>query len=102
MAFYLTHGVVYSDDRIFVMAIMHNKDALLKNSKKELDKLDCWYIHYAAGDILRLFEIAPYEMEWAIFERGEGKPLKCYKIDRIRRLVYGRRRRKQTKTTTSG
>ena len=91
MGFYLTHGVVYSDDKVFVMAIMHNKDALLKNKKKELDNLNCWYVHYAAGDISRLFEIAPYELEWALFERGEDKPLKCYKVYRIRRLIYGRR-----------
>lgn len=100
MDYYLTNGIVYSDDRVFVMAIMHNKEALLKKEKKELDKLDSWYVHYAAGDISRLFEIAPYEMEWAIFERGEDKPLKCYNLNRIRRLIYGRRR-KYTDTTTS-
>ena len=93
MGFYLTHGVVYSDDKVFVMAIMHNKDALLKNKKKELDNLNCWYVHYAAGDISRLFEIAPYELEWAIFERGDNKPLKCYNLNRIRRLIYGRGRK---------
>ena len=93
MAYYLINGVVYSDDKVFVMAMLHNKNQLLKKEKKELDKLDCWYVHYAAGDISRLFEIAPYEMEWAIFERGENKPLKCYKLDRIRRLIYGRRRK---------
>ncbi len=100
MDFYLTHGVVYSDDKIFVMAIMHNKDAMLNNKNNKLDILNCWYVHYAAGDILRLFEIEPHKMEWVIFERGENKPIKCYKIDRIRRLVYGRGR-KTTITTKS-
>ena len=98
MAYYLINGIVYSDDRVFVMAMRHNKNQLLKNKENQLDKLDSWYIHYAAGDILRLFEIAPYEMEWAIFERGKDKPLKCYKVDRIRRLFYGRE--KQTTSTT--
>ena len=90
---YSTEGVVYSDNRVFVMAVMHNKELLEgKNSEKELDKLDCWYIHYAAGDIKRIFEICPYELEWVAFERGDFKPLKFYKLDRIRRLSYGRRR----------
>jgi hypothetical protein len=43
---------------------MHNKELLEgKKTEKELDKLDCWYVHYAAGDIKRLFEICPYELE---------------------------------------
>ena len=89
---YLINGVTYCDNKLFVMAIMHNKELLEgKNSEKELDKLDCWYIHYAAGDMKRLFEICPYELEWVAFERGDFKPLKFYKLDRIRRLSYGRR-----------
>ena len=79
MGFYLTHGVVYSDDKVFVMAIMHNKDALLKNKKKELDNLNCWYVHYAAGDISRLFEIAPYELEWALLNEGKINHLNVIK-----------------------
>ena len=99
---YSTNGVVYSDNRVFVMAMMHNKDFLMgKKSEKELDKLDCWYIHYAAGDIKRLFEIAPYEMKWALFERNNDK-LKCYNLDRIRRLINGRQKKEtSTSTTTS-
>ena len=98
---YSTNGVVYSDNRVFVMAMMHNKDFLMgKKSEKELDKLDCWYIHYAAGDIKRLFEIAPYEMKWALFERNNDK-LKCYNLDRIRRLINGQQEKENTSTTTS-
>lgn len=91
MDYYLNNGVVYSDDVVFVMARLHNKNQLIKNIKNKLDKLDSWYVHYAAGNISRLFEIAPYEMKWAIFERGEDKPLKCYNLDRIRRLINGRK-----------
>lgn len=98
---YSTNGVVYSDNRVFVMAMMHNKDFLMgKKSEKELDKLDCWYIHYAAGDIKRLFEIAPYEMKWALFERDNDK-LKCYNLDRIRRLINGRQEKETSSTTTT-
>ena len=98
---YSTNGVVYSDNRVFVMAIMHNKDLLMeKKTEKELDKLDCWYVHYAAGDIKRLFEIAPYEMKWAVFER-ENQKLKCYDLDRIRRLINGQNKDSQAANTNS-
>ena len=97
---YSTEGVVYSDDRLFVMAVMHNKDFLTgKKSEKEIDKIDCWYIHYAAGDIKRLFEIAPYEMKWAVFERKNQK-IKCYDLDRLRRLVNGQKQKSTTATKT--
>ena len=75
------------------MAMLHNKNILEKKSKINLDKLDCWYVHYAAGDIFRIFEVCPKEVEWCAFERGEDKPLKFYKLDRIRRLIHGRRKR---------
>ena len=89
---YSTEGVVYSDDQLFVMAIMHNKDLLKgKKSEKDLYNLDCWYVHYAAGNLDRLFEICPCELEWVAFERGDFKPLKFYKLDRIRRLIHGRK-----------
>jgi len=98
---YSTNGVVYSDNRVFVMAIMHNKDLLFgKKTEKDLDKLDCWYVHYAAGDIKRLFEIAPYEMKWAVFER-ENQKLKCYDLDRIRRLINGQNKDSQATNANS-
>ena len=83
---------MYSDNRLFAMFTMHNKNRLEKNIEKELDKVDCWFVHYAAGDVERLFEICPYELTWVAFDRGEHKPLKFYKLDRIRRLFYGKRK----------
>ena len=101
LAHYLINGVVYSDDKLFVMAMMHDKDFLMgEKSEKDIDKLDCWYIHYASGDLNRLFEIAPYEMKWAVFER-ENQKLKCYNLDRIRRLINGQKKEKSTSTATA-
>tara|TARA_X000001382_G_scaffold97278_2_gene71644 strand:- start:2148 stop:2372 length:225 start_codon:yes stop_codon:yes gene_type:complete len=74
------------------MAILHNKNFLEKKIDNNLDKLDCWYVHYAAGDIFRIFEICPKEVKWCAFERGVDKSLKFYKLDRIRRLIYGGRK----------
>lgn len=80
---------------------MHNKDLLKgKKSEKELDKLDCWYVHYAAGDLKRLFEIAPYELEWVAFERNNDK-LKFYKVERIRGLIYGQQKEKKSIKATN-
>lgn len=80
---------------------MHNKDLLKgKKSEKDLYNLDCWFVHYAAGNLDRLFEICPYELEWVAFERGDFKPLKFYKLDRIRRLLYGQQKEKGKTTNT--
>jgi len=83
--------VVYSDDRLFAMFTMHNKNRLEKKTEKELDKVDCWFVHYAAGDVNRLSDILPYDLDWIAFDRGKDKPLKFYKLSRIRRLFHGKR-----------
>jgi hypothetical protein len=88
LLWYLEYGVVYSDNSLFVMACKHNKEMLLeKNIEKVLDKVDSWYVQYVAGDIKRLFEIMPEEMEWAIFERHEHEPPRCYNLKRIRKKL---------------
>jgi len=88
---YSINGIVISDDKVFAMCVLHNKDVLQeKKSEKELDKLDCWYVHYAAGDLKRLIQFFPYDADWVAFERGEDKPLKFYNLKRITRLIYVR------------
>jgi len=88
LLWYIENGVVYSDETLFVMACKHNKDALLeRNNEKVLDFTDSWYIQYVSGDIKRLFEIMPEEKEWAIFERKENEPPRCYKLSRIRKKL---------------
>lgn len=86
VAWYLEHGAVYSDERLFVLACIHSKDGLMSGKEnKKLDKRDCWYIQYASGDIKRLFEIMPEEKQWAVFDR-RGK-LRCYNLDKIRKKL---------------
>ena len=88
LAFYLENGVVYSDSELFVLGIRLNKDdALERKTTKDLDKLDAWYVQYASGNIKRLFQIMPEELEWAIFERHEGEAPRCYNLNRIRRKL---------------
>ena len=103
LAWYLEYGYVYSGKELFVLACIHNKNQVLERKpNKELDKLDCWYVQYVAGDIKRLFEIVPEEKEWAIFER-EGKKPSVYKTADIKRRVnYGKpKTTTNTETTTS-
>jgi hypothetical protein len=92
--YYLEYGIVYSDQETFTMAVIHDKDYLLgKKSEKEIDKRDCYYVHYHAGDLKRLFDIMPEPMEWVVFDRITDQPMKCYNIERIRRLIYGKKKR---------
>jgi hypothetical protein len=104
MDYYLKNGVVYCDESLFLFAVSYDKDVLggdIENiGKIPLDKIDCWYVHYASGDLKRIFEISPYDLEWCAFERGD-KEIKFYKMDRIRRLIYGQTQ-KQNTTTTKG
>ena len=88
LAWYLENGVVYCDDSLIVMAVKHNKDRLMqRNHKNVLDKLDSWYVQYVAGDLQRLFEIMPEEMDWVVFERHEQEEPRCYRLKRIRQKL---------------
>ena len=102
---YLENGFVYSGKELFVLACMHNKDAVLKRKVEiELDKVDCWYVQYAVGDLKRLFEIMPEHKEFVVFEReGINRKPKVYRTDQLqRRLCYGKGRlTTTTKTTTT-
>jgi len=49
---YSTNGLAYSDNQVFLLAQLHNKNLLEnENSSKDVDKLDCWYVHYATGNL---------------------------------------------------
>jgi hypothetical protein len=87
--YYLENGVVISDYYCFVMACLVNKDDIMNNNNFELDTYNAWYVHYAVGDMKRIYDLAPIDAEWVIFQRGEFKPMKCYKYERLRGLVYG-------------
>jgi hypothetical protein len=91
IAWYMLNGYIYSGDDLFVLACKHNKDAVIRDREiKELDKLDCWYIQYASGDLKRLFELVPEEKEWVVFERWGKNNKKAFKFDKIKlRICHG-------------
>lgn len=88
LEYYFLNGYVYSDNRLLILAIPHNKDNILNNNN-DLDFCDCWYVQYASGDLKRAFEIMPYEMEWLVFDRGDSKPNKVYNLNKIRDKING-------------
>lgn len=98
---FTTNGrYIYSGPDFFVLAYPHVRESLLRrNSNKNLDKVDTWVIHYFTGEISRLFEIAPFDLEYVAFHRNRNDDkLKVYRMEDLkRRLSYGIRR--STKTT---
>jgi len=90
--FYTNGRYVYSDPDIFVMAYPHVLDILLeRNLNKTLDEIDVWVIHFFAGDMKRLFEIAPFELKWVAFERNEHR-FRVYETEKLKRRIHYDRR----------
>ena len=88
-AWYMLHGYLYIGPDCVIFAQPHGYDELI-NNKKSLDKCNAWYIQYASGDIKRFFDLCPYDLEWAIFER-RGKKRKAYNFKKLKkRLQDGR------------
>jgi hypothetical protein len=85
--FFEPNRYVYSGDDIFVLAYPYSIDMLFEQSiNKTLDKFDVWVIHYFAGNIKRIFAIAPFDLPFVAFERrGEWK---TYRMDELKRRLY--------------
>ena len=80
---------IYSGDDFFVLAYPYFsecfKDGLLRpDLNKTLDKCDTWVIHYFAGDIGRLFAIAPFDLDYVAFQRRNGK-YRLHKTEDLKR-----------------
>ena len=77
---------IYSGDDFFVLAYPHKTNLLFKqNLNKDVDKLDVWVIHYFAGDIKRLFEIAPFELPYVAFQRKDR--WKLYETEKLKKKL---------------
>lgn len=96
LKWYSENGTMYIDDDLCIFALMTTR-AEIENANGDnkynfvVDKPDTWYVHYAAGDMKRIFEICPCDLQWAAFERNDNNKLKFYKLDKIRRRINGRR-----------
>jgi len=94
VAWYMLYGYVYIGDDALIFAQKRNKDSLCskQNEHNMLDKDNCWYVQYAAGEINRFFEICPEPLEWVVFERWGNKKRKSFKYKRLERYFNGRTR----------
>ena len=94
--YYLDRGYVYSGPEAFGMALPHNKDLLMRSGlNKELDKCDCWYIQYVAGDIGRLLQLLsdlPHDFKWIVFNRDDGD-YKAYDLKKLMEKFNGKEKR---------
>ena len=79
--YYFDNGYLYSGADAFAMAMPHSKASLMEQDiNKELDKCDCWYVQYVAGDLKRLLEqlnSLPFDFEWIVFNRDDGDYRAC-------------------------
>jgi hypothetical protein len=112
MDYYLQNGYIYSGADAFALAMPHNKDSLLGlNPNNKVDKCDCWFIQYVAGDMGRLLQLLDqltFKPEWIIFERdeedirySEEHRYKVYNLKRLTEKLHGKRRISTKGTTTT-
>jgi hypothetical protein len=81
------HGVVHSDDEVFVCAYKIYSTSILKKSEKELDKPDTWFIYLLAGNPKRCFDLDK-TLTYVCFERFDGN-YRLIKTEKLKRR-YGK------------
>ena len=93
--FLVPQRYIYSGDDFFVLAYPYVSNTLCEeedvslfrlNLNKDLDKIDTWVIHYFAGNISRLFAIAPFDLDYVAFQRKDGK-WKLYNTQDLKRKL---------------
>jgi hypothetical protein len=68
---HLAHGIVHSDDRLFLLARPVQKDApyvLVADPAIQFRDPDCWLVFLAAGDMSHILDLIPYEFPWVAWE----------------------------------
>jgi|TARA_Y100000310_G_scaffold2464_1_gene3191 hypothetical protein len=83
---HLAHGWVYSGEDAFVVATLESRELLLRpNLNKEVDK-DTWYVYLYAGNLKRVLELIPFQMEWVAFRRDNG-PIRFYRTNKLLKRI---------------
>ncbi len=100
VAWYMDNGYVYIGPDAVILAQVCSKSSLL-NEQKGLDRDDCWYVQYAAGQISRIFDMCPEPLEWVVFERWGNNKRKAYKFNRLERYFNGRTRYSTTESNST-
>lgn len=99
LEYYMNLGTVYCDKSIFVMGCT-TSTGKLKGVLEPAPVANCWYIHFAAGDLRSLFtRIIPHDLDYVAFERqfrnhkvyrGDHPPageIHFLKMERVRKLL---------------
>jgi hypothetical protein len=66
------HGIVVSDDEVFLCAYKTHSSLIKKNIEKVLDKPDTWWVCYATGNWKKVLDIAK-PLKFIGYERFDGK-----------------------------
>lgn len=90
---HLRHGFVFSRPDFFAMGMPVYKDAPRENIldpdfKMEGKEQDCWFIHAAAGNTARIWQIVPFPLPWFCWMRLHDPlaSLTFVESDRLKRL----------------
>ena len=67
---YMRHHYVYAGRDLFVMARLCNHSATQDEvsdpmTEWAIEDIDCWHVQAAAGDLSRIFQICPVELQYA-------------------------------------
>ena len=87
-------GFVFSTPQYFVMGRPvlkgHKGDAQhiadIRNPAFSWEVYDSWWIHAAAGDTKRMWDVLPWPLGFIGFERFDGEP-RFYRTEDLRRLT---------------
>lgn len=87
VAFCMEHGVVYSEDDLFICAYPTHSSFIDKRKVKiNLDIADTWYVYIATGSVKRAFEIIR-PMKFISYERFDNN-FRLIEFNRMRRLLW--------------
>ena len=85
----LEHGYFYSGDECCVAAVIYDEEWLLRQDlNKTTGKV--WYVNFYAGDLKRVLELVPFELEWVCFKRDNNHDkIKIYNMKKLLKRIGG-------------
>lgn len=94
MSFCAHHGFVYADKDVFLCAYpvdsstieTESQQPIEIESKKELDKADCWYVYIASGNLKLAFSVIR-KLKYVAYRRMDDK-FRIIEFERLRRLMW--------------
>jgi len=90
LEFFAGHAYFYSSPTALVCAYTTRR-SLVEQKKYEMvvDNFDTWYIHYLAGKVTEVFDIAPSVTKWVCWQRNQSGKDVFIEYEKLRRR-YGK------------